>query len=104
MKKIEREFQTILNRFINYLKKQNKLNTADDLLPDMSYTYMDSHNRVDTTRCILWRGNKLLKSGCDAQINVELQRFARPEAGVALAIFAHKAGQPLTEGWTEDIK
>ena len=99
---LHKEFQMILDRFIAYLKTQNKLNTADDLLPEMSYTYMDCHNKIDTTRCILWRGNALLKSGCDAQINVELQRFAKPEAGIALEIFAHKTGLPLTEGWVKE--
>lgn len=90
-------FKRILNIFIEYLEKQDKLVTAEDLLPHMLYNYIWSIDGIHTTRCILSRGI-LVPEGFDSQINVEFQPF-NGGGKVEVEIYHHKEGLPLTEGW-----
>ena len=90
-------FTMVLNAFVKWLGTQDKLLYADDLLDDLSYTYMGySWNKMDVCRVILWKG-VLMKEDQDAQINIEIQRH---NGGCTyVEIYTHKKGLPLTEGW-----
>lgn len=92
-------FKMVMDAFVKWLGTQDKLVTADDLLDELSYTYMEfSWNKMDVCRAILWKG-VLMKEDQDAQVNIEIQPFEEHCRGSYCRIYAHKKGLPLTEGW-----
>ncbi|MCK5343932.1 MAG: hypothetical protein KAR20_11040 [Candidatus Heimdallarchaeota archaeon] len=91
----DKAFSKTLNMFIDFLKTQDQLVNASDLIHGLTYTHMTSSNYVDICRCILWDG-LLMKLEDDAQLNVEID----VSGGIGeLRIYAHTKGLPLTEGW-----
>lgn len=88
-------FAKTLKLFLDFLKNQDQLVHASDLVHGLTYTYITSWNKVDICRCILWDGI-LMKLEDDAQLNVEIQ--CSGEIGES-RIFTHTKGLPLLEGW-----
>lgn len=93
----EEAFAKTLKLFIDFLKTQDQLNHASDLIHGLTYTYLTSWNHTDICRCVLWDG-LLKKPEDDAQLNVEIDVFARQGIGEC-RIYAHTKDLPLTEGW-----
>jgi hypothetical protein len=93
-------FSKTLDNFLEFLKGQNQLVYAKDLVQGLTYTHLTSWNRVDVCRCILWNG-VLLKSDTDAQVNIEIDVFGTVGHHLLgeCRIYAHKKGLKLTEGW-----
>jgi len=90
-------FAKTLKLFLTFLKKQDQLKYASDLVHDMTYTHVTSWNKIDICRCTLWDG-VLMEPGDDAQLNVEIDVFAQSGIGEC-RIFTHTKGLPLLEGW-----
>ena len=102
-----------LDRFMGLLSNQNKLIMAEDMIQDssFSYTYMDSPNGVDRSRCILWRGilsdciliPDMIKPEFNAQLNIEIEFFGG-SAGCFVYILYHKNGERLDkpDSWVWD--
>lgn len=95
-KKKEKAFAKTLKLFIDFLKTQDQLNYAIELVPGFTYTHVTSWNHVDNCRCILWCGI-LNKLDDDAQLNVNINVFGE-DIGEG-RIYTHKKGLPLTKGW-----
>ena len=93
----DKAFKVTLEQFMDFLKTQDQLKTAADLVHGLTYTNISSWNRLDTSRCILWDGI-LVKPEDDAQLNIEIDVFAQRGVGEC-RIYAHTKGLPLTEGW-----
>ena len=92
--------KTAFDRFMKFLSNQNKLVMAEDMIQDafFSYTYIDRPNKVDISRCILWRGVYLIPDliglEFNAQLNIEIQFFGGT-AGCFVYILYHKIGERL---------
>lgn len=92
----DKAFKVTLEQFMDFLKTQDQLKTAEDLVNGFTYTHLVSWNKVDTCRCILWDG-VLMKPEDDAQLNIQIDVFAQSIGDGE--IYAHTKGLPLTEGW-----
>jgi len=95
----EKQFETILSRFCDFLKAQDKINTAEDLVPGLTYERIDKLDGT-TTRAILWNGVLIDRSKYDAQMNVQLDFVSHIQS----SIFIHLKDVPLYEGWVQQVE
>lgn len=95
-------------RFMTFLKSQNKIKTAEDLVPKMMYDWFyfldNQKGRID---CCL-RSSKgffpvVKEDVYDAIINIEYTPDPSNDKKVIwTGIYNHKINQPITEGWSEE--
>lgn len=111
---IRHDAQKALEKFVLLLSTQTKLVKAEDMIPKISYTYTNSTNGINISRCILWEGIRvagLILSGLnldekkyDAQLNIEIVPHGIQRTFVF--IFFHKKGERFDnfESWEEEVK
>jgi hypothetical protein len=81
MLELRKNAEQALDTFINkFMSKQDKIRTADDLIPGLLYSYGSGIDGGGQTQCILWKGlgeraAKIIgeKKDYDAQINIQVE-------------------------------
>lgn len=97
------------DRFIKFLRGQDKIVTAEDLIRDalFHYTYTHSPDGINTSKCILWRNaisdydlpSDSIGLEFDAQLNIEIRLFSGT-AGCFTYVLYHKKEERLDTYWS----
>jgi hypothetical protein len=102
--KYDKQFEDGINQFIKFMKKQDKIVTARDMIPKMNYEYITAYKKIDRIECLLWEGVLINREVYDAQLNIGYEKFGTGRNQGQ--IYIHKKGTDLRtrENWVVEIK
>ena len=81
------DFDRVLQDFMCFLREQDKIETSDDLIQNMQYTYMTCSKGINTCRCILQ------KTQNGSRLNIEYRLYQEEKTYVK--ILTQKEGEYL---------